>query len=418
MRVSVSTSRKIIVIGAGICGLSSAIWLRRAGHEVTLLDRDQPGAGASWGNAGLLAGWGIVPVNTPGLIPTAIRYLRDPNAPLFVQWSYLPRMLPWLWQFMRNANPRDTARMVEGLTPLVGDSVDQHRALVRGTVAEKWLATSDFGYAYDSRAAFDADAFSWRLKREAGHVPEVVTGGAVREVEPMLGPATQCLALLKGYGHIIDPGAYMTDLAKVLEAEGGQVRQASVQDITLDGGRIAQLETDHGPMPCDAAVLAAGIWSKPLMRKLGLRVPLEAERGYHLHFRGPSQMPRHPLMIASGKFAVNPMAHGLRCAGTVELGGITSGPTRAPLDLIRRQTAHVFPDLTYEDAEEWMGFRPSTPDSLPLIGEIGSTGVHAALGHQHIGLTAGPKTGRLVADLLSGKRPNLDLAPYDANRFT
>lgn len=412
-----TTSRKIIVIGAGICGLSSAIWLRRAGHAVTLLDREYPGAGASQGNAGLLAGWGIVPVNTPGLISTALRYLRDPNAPLFVQWSYLPRMLPWLWQFARNANPRDTARMVEGLIPLVGDSVDQHRALVRGTRAEKWLATSDFGYAYDNRAAFDADAYAWRLKREAGHVPELVDGCAVREVEPMLGPATQCLALLKGHGHILDPGAYMTDLARVLEAEGGQVVQANVQDITLEGGRIAQVETDRGPMPCDRAVLATGIWSKPLMRKLGLRVPLEAERGYHLHFNGPSQTPRHPLMIARGKFAVNPMAHGLRCAGTVELGGTAAGPSRAPLDLIRRETARVFPGLTHESVEEWMGFRPSTPDSLPLIGEIGSTGVHAAFGHQHIGLTAGPKTGRLVADLLSDKRPNLDLAPYDANRF-
>ncbi|MFO7758365.1 MAG: FAD-dependent oxidoreductase [Roseovarius sp.] len=413
-----TTSRKIIVIGAGICGVSSAIWLRRAGHAVTLLDREYPGAGASQGNAGLLAGWGIVPVNTPGLISTALGYLRDPNAPLFVQWSYLPRMLPWLWQFARNANPRDTARMVAGLIPLVGDSVDQHRALVRGTRAEKWLATSDFGYAYDSRAAFDADAQAWRLKREAGHVPELVHGCAVREVEPMLGPATQCLALLKGHGHILDPGAYMTDLARVLETEGGQVVQATVQDITLEGGRIAQLETDCGPMPCDAAVLTAGIWSKPLMRKLGLRVPLEAERGYHLHFNEPSQKPRHPLMIARGKFAVNPMAHGLRCAGTVELGGTAAGPSRAPLDLIRRETARVFPDLTHESVEEWMGFRPSTPDSLPLIGEIGSTGVHAAFGHQHIGLTAGPKTGRLIADLLAGKRPNLDLAPYDANRFT
>jgi len=418
MRPPLNTSRKIIVIGAGICGLSTAIWLRRAGHAVTLLDRDRPGAGASWGNAGLLAGWGIVPVNTPGLIPTALKYLRDPNAPLFVQWSYLPRMLPWLWRFVRNANARDTARMVEGLIPLVGDSLDQHRALVRGTLAEKWLATSDFGYAYPDRAAFDADAYSWDLKRAAGHEPDVVEGDAVREVEPMLGPATQCLALLKGYGHILDPGAYMTDLARVLEAEGGQYRQADVQDITLEGGRITGVETDQGPMPCDTAVLAAGIWSKPLMRKLGLKVPLEAERGYHLHFRGPSQMPRHPLMISTGKFAVNPMAHGLRCAGTVELGGIDAGPSRAPLALIRRETARVFPDLTFDSVEEWVGFRPSTPDSLPLIGEIGSTGVHAAFGHQHIGLTAGPKTGRLVADLLSGKRPNLDLAPYDANRFT
>lgn len=409
---------KIIVIGAGICGLSAAIWLRRAGHDVTLVDRDRPGAGASQGNAGLLAQWAVVPVNTPDLVSTAFKYLANPRSPLFLQWSYLPRLLPWLWQFARNANDRDTARMVEGLIPLVGDSVDQHRALVRGTLAEKWLATSDFGYAYADRAAFEGDAYSWAIKRDAGHVPEVVTGEAVREVEPMLGPATQCLALLKGHGHILDPGSYMADLARVLEVEGGEVRQATVQDITLEDGRVSRIETDRGPMPCDRAVLAAGIWSKELMRKLGLRVPLEAERGYHLHFTGPSQMPRHPLMISSGKFAVNPMAHGLRCAGTVELGGIAKGPSRAPLDLIRRETARVFPDLTYDTVTEWMGFRPSTPDSLPLIGEIGSTGVHAAFGHQHVGLTAGPKTGRLVADLVSDRRPNIDLSPYDANRFT
>ncbi|MFB9148274.1 NAD(P)/FAD-dependent oxidoreductase [Roseovarius ramblicola] len=412
-----SHPRTIVVIGAGICGLSSAIWLRRAGHAVTLVDRDYPGAGASQGNAGLLAQWAIVPVNTPDLIPTAIKYLSNPRSPLFLQWSYLPRLLPWLWQFTRNATPEGTRRMVEGLTPIVGDSVDQHRALVRGTPAEKWLATSDFAYAYPSRAAFDADSYGWEMKRAAGYIPEVIEGAAVQEVEPMLGPATQCLALLKGHGHIRDPLAYMADLARVLESEGGQYRRAEVRDITLTDGRITGVVTDQGTLPCDTAVLAAGIWSKPLMGKLGLKVPLEAERGYHLHFKGPSQMPRHPLMISSGKFAVNPMAHGLRCAGTVELGGIAKGPSRAPLDLIRRVSAQVFPDLTFDSVEEWMGFRPSTPDSLPLIGEIGQTGVHAAFGHQHIGLTAGPKTGRLVADMIAGRRPNFDLAPYDANRF-
>jgi D-amino-acid dehydrogenase len=128
-------------------------------------------------------------------------------------------------------------------------------------------------------------------------------------------------------------------------------------------------------------------------------------------------MPRQPLMMARGKFGVTPMAHGLRCAGTVELGGITAPPSRAPFAMIRREIGRVFPDLRFEGAEEWMGFRPSTPDSLPLIGEIGATGVYAGFGHQHIGLTAGPRTGRLIADLLSDRRPNLDLAPYDANRF-
>lgn len=413
-----SRPQEIIVIGAGICGLSAAIWLRRAGHEVTLIDREGPGAGASFGNAGLLAQWAVVPVNTPGLIATGLKYVFNPQAPLFLQWSYFPRLLPWLVKFAGNANEHDTRRMVAGLAPILGDSLEQHLALTRGTSAAKWIATSDFSYAYESRAKFEAEAYGWAIKREAGYLPEVITGAAVREVEPMLGPAIQCLATLKGHGHILNPGAYMADLALVLQEEGGVFRQAEVQDIALTDGRITGVVTDQGHMPCDAAVLAAGIWSKPLMRKLGLRVPLEAERGHHLHFTHPSQMPRHPLMISFGKFAVTPMAHGLRCAGTVELGGITKGPSRAPLDLIRRGTARAFPDLTYETVEEWVGFRPSTPDSLPLIGEIGRTGVHAAFGHQHIGLTAGPRTGRMVADLISGRRPNIDLAPYDANRFS
>lgn len=413
--------RTVIVIGAGICGLASAIWLNRAGHRVTLIDRDAPGAGASFGNAGLLAQWAIMPVNTPGLLKTALKYLPSRNAPLWLRWRDLPRLAPWLWQFARNANPRDAQRMTRGLIPLVTDSVDQHRALVRGTAAEKWLATSDLAYAYDSRAAFEADAYGWQAKRAAGFTPEVIEGAAVQEAEPLLGPAIKCLALLRAQGHVLDPGAYMADLAALFQAEGGHYLRAEARDVTLTDGRITEVLTDQGPLPCDAAVLAAGVWSKPLMRKLGLRVPLVAERGYHLHLSAPSQMPRQPLMMGRAKFAVTPMATGLRCAGTVELGHPDAPPSRAPFAMIRREIARAFPNLTYQAAKEWMGPRPSTPDSLPLIGEIcgeiGGTGVFAAFGHQHVGLTAGPKTGRLIADLLSGRRPNIDLAPYDANRF-
>jgi len=412
-----TTPRKIIVIGAGICGLSSAIWLRRAGHDVTLVDRDGPGAGASYGNAGLLAQWAMVPVNTPDLLVTGLKYLVNPNSPLFMQWGYLPRLAPWLARFVGNANPRDCRRMIDALIPMVTDSVDQHIALTRGTRAAKWVISSDFGYAYPSRKAFDADAFAWGIKREVGMIPTLHEGPQVQEAEPMLGPSVGCLAVLKGHGHIADPGAYMADLAEVLRDEGGHYLQRQIKDITLTDGRITGVETDQGPMACDHAVLAAGIWSKPLMRKLGIKLHLEAERGYHLHFVNPSQMPRHPLMISAGKFAVNPMATGLRCAGTVELGGIEKGPSAAPLKLIRSHVKKVFPGLSADHVEEWMGFRPSTPDSLPLVGELGGTGVFAAFGHQHVGLTAGPKTGRIIAGLIDGQRPNIDLTPYDANRF-
>ncbi|MEL7255813.1 MAG: FAD-dependent oxidoreductase [Pseudomonadota bacterium] len=412
-----TTPLKIIVIGAGICGLSSAIWLRRAGHDVTLIDRDHPGAGASYGNAGLLAGWSMTPVNTPDLPKTALKYLLNPKSPLFVQWSALPRITPWLWQFMRNANAARLPHMVGGIVQITNDSLDQHRALTRGTRAEHWIAESAFSFVYTTRADYEDDALSWSTRRDHGLIPDIIEGPAVQEEEPMLAPHCTLLAQLKDFGHILNPGAYMTDLARVLEEEGGRYIQTEAQDITLEGGQVTSVLTNAGSLPCDRVVLAAGIWSKPLMKKLGLHVELIAERGHHLHLKNPSQTPRNPMMIVSGKFGVTPMSSGLRCAGTVELGGTNTTPNRAALRLIGDHVAKSFPDLKYDDAEEWLGFRPSTPDSLPLIGEIGSTGAYAAFGHQHIGLTAGPKTGRLIADLMSGISPNMDLTPYNANRF-
>lgn len=408
----------IIVIGAGICGLSSAIWLRRAGHDVTLIDRDHPGAGASYGNAGLLAGWAMIPVNTPDLPKTALKYLANPKSPLFLQWSALPRMTPWLWQFLRNANARTLPHMTDGVARIVTDSVDQHRALTRGTRAAHWIEKSAVSFVYENRAAFEADALEWALRSEFDQRPDLIEGPAVQEAEPILSPHLSFIAQLKDHGHILDPGAYMTDLARVLEEEGGRVLQAEARDITLEAGRVTSVITPGGALPCDRVVLAAGIWSKPLMAKLGLKVPMIAERGHHLHFKNPSQTPRDPMMIVKGKFGVNPMSSGLRCAGTVELGDITKGPNRAALKLIANHASRAFPNLQHDGVEEWLGFRPSTPDSLPLIGEIGQTGAFAAFGHQHIGLTAGPKTGRLIAALIDNKPPNIDLAAYDANRFS
>ncbi len=153
------------------------------------------------------------------------------------------------------------------------------------------------------------------------------------------------------------------------------------------------------------------------MKKLGLKVPLETERGYHVVFENPSEMPRNPIMITSGKFGVNPMDMGLRCAGTVELGDHHAGPSNAPIRLLMRHTKEVFPNLTYSGTQEWMGFRPSTPDSLPLIGELGASRIYTGFGHQHVGLTAGPKTGRLIAQLIDGHTPNIDMSPYAPARY-
>ena len=219
------------------------------------------------------------------------------------------------------------------------------------------------------------------------------------------------------HGRISDPGKYVKALAAHVEDNGGEVVTREVSGFRRDGNRIAGVQMGKDTLDCDAVVLATGAWSGPLSRELGLKVPLESERGYHLELWEPSFMPRAPVMIASGKFVATPMEMGMRCAGVVEFGGLKAGPSKAPLALLRKQVAAAYPDLEYAGEDEWLGHRPAPSDSLPLIGEVGQTGVFTAFGHHHIGLTGGPKTGRLVADLLTRRPPNIDMAPYSPNRF-
>lgn len=407
----------IIIIGAGIVGAATALWLKRAGHQVTLIDKGEPGMGASFGNGCLLASCAMVPVTTPGLISKGAKYLFDPNFPLFMRWGYTPKLLPWLMKYLSFANDADTRRIAKSLTHIVGDSVEQHQALTQGTPAAKWIKESDYNFAYKDRAAFEADAYVWELRREAGFIPELIEGPAVQEHEPILGKSTSFLAVNKNHGFILNPANYVKDLVKLLVEMGGTFIQAEVKDFDLSGGQVSAVDTDKGRFACDKAVISAGIWSKPLMEKLGLKVPMEAERGYHILFKSPNITPRYPMMVAAGKFVATPMDQGLRCAGVVEFGGLDETPSKAPLALLRRTVAETFPQMQAAEEEEWLGFRPAPTDSLPLIGELGSSGVYTAFGHQHIGLTGGAKTGRMVASLISGQPMNLDMRPYQPNRF-
>ncbi len=410
-------AKNIIVIGAGIVGVATAIWLRRAGHEVTLLDRGEPGMGASYGNGCILASCSMVPVTAPGLVARGPAYLLNPDFPLFVRWGYLPRLLPWLVKYLSHANLADTRRIARALTTIVGDSLEQHQALTAGTSAAKWVRESEFNFAYADRAAFEADALAWQLRAEAGFTPEIIEGPAVREKEPILGPQVGLLAVNRNHGFILNPASYVRDLVTVMEQLGGRFIRAEVKDFDLPGGRISAVDSDAGRMACDGAVLAAGVWSKPLMAKLGIAVPLEAERGYHVLYRSPSIQPRNPMMVTSGKFVATAMDQGLRCAGIVEFGGLDKRLSPPPLRLLRRKVKEIFPGMRAQREEEWLGFRPAPSDSLPLIGEIGSSGVYAAFGHHHIGLTGGPKTGRILADLISGAPLNHDLRPFAPTRF-
>ncbi|PHP68690.1 FAD-dependent oxidoreductase [Zhengella mangrovi] len=418
MDAAAQTGRTVVVIGAGIVGVSTAVWLLRDGHDVILIDRKDPGEGASHGNGGVLASCSVVPVTVPGLLAKAPRMLLSPDQPLFLKWSYLPRLLPWLIRYLGHANADAVRRRAAALLPIIGDSLADHQALAAGTGAEQWIVPSDYLFLYNDRAHYEGDAFGWSVRKDLGFRWDILEGRAFKDYDPAFGPALDLAARLTGHGRIADPGRYVKDLAAHAGRQGARILKAEVSDIVRENGRVTGVRANGETIACDAAVLATGVWSGPLAGKLGIRAPLESERGYHLELWEPTVMPRSPVMVASGKFVATPMDGRLRLAGIVEFGGLDAPPSRAPFALLEKNIRAAIPGIRWKETVEWMGHRPSLADSIPVIGVTpGVRGAFLGFGHDHVGMTGGPKTGRILAQLVAGRKPNIDLAPYSPSRF-
>ena len=410
--------RTVAVVGAGVVGVATAIWLQRDGHDVLLIDKKGPAEGASFGNGGVLASCSIVPVTVPGLAMKAPRMALDPQRPLFLKWRYLPRLAPWLIKYLSHCRPEQARRIASALHGVTHDSLAEHQALAAGTEAERWIVPADYLFIYDDRTHYEGDAFGWSLRKEHGYVWDELEEEAFRAYDPSFAPHLKFAARLKDHGRISDPGRYVKDLAAHFVAEGGRLIIADVEDVARENGAVQGVRAGGETIPCDAVVVAAGVWSGALAKKLGVRVPLESERGYHLELWEPSVMPRAPVMVASGKFVATPMDGRLRLAGIVEFGGLKAPPSRAPLRLLKKSVQAALPGIAWKHETDWMGHRPAPADSIPLIGETPDVkGAYFGFGHHHVGLTAGPKTGRLLSQLISGRAPNINLEPYSPSRF-
>ena len=412
-------SPRIAVVGAGIVGVSCALHLQRLGAEVVMIDRREPGHSdaASYGNGGVLARSAVVPVATPGILLKAPSMLFSADGPLFMRWSYLPRLLPWLVPYLRSSSRKKVEHIARNLAPLLFDSVDEHRALAQGTEAGRWLRPGQYMYLYENREAFERDGFGWGLRREHGYEWDILEGAAIREFDPVLSPRYECAVVLKDHGIIADPGSYVRDLARGFAAAGGEVVRADIKQVNPSADGVV-LKTDGGDIQADKVVIAAGAWSHKLAGKLGANVPLETERGYHLELSGANRQLSVPVMDAARKFVATPMDGALRLAGILEFGGLDAPASKGPTDLLLRGAKAMLPGLEYDSKQTWMGHRPAPADSLPVIGPApASRQVYFAYGHHHVGLTAGPKTGRIVAQHVMGLQPNVNLDAYRCDRF-
>jgi glycine/D-amino acid oxidase-like deaminating enzyme len=414
--------RRVGVIGAGIVGVIAASTLQRDGHSVFLIDPAEPGHGASFGNAGCLNGSSVVPVALPGMIRNLPRWLFDPLGPLALRWTYLPAAAPWLIRFLRSASPQKVRAAARALRPLVGPCLETLLPLAAAAAAEDLVHRRGHLTVYRSARALQGDRFAWELRRENGVEIDELGSEELRQLEPALSRDYQCAVLVRENGHTSDPQGLVARLSAAFCSAGGALVRVRASGFRLSGNRLAAILTDAGECSADAAVLCAGAYSRPLALSLGDAVPLESERGYHLMIRDPEANLRMPIAEAERKFVATPMEGGLRFAGTVELAGLAAPPDWRRARILLEEGRRMLPGLAAHPQEErisvWMGHRPSLPDSLPVLGPSrASPDIVYAFGHGHVGMTAAPMTGRVVADLIAGRPPAIDITPFSAARF-
>ncbi|MGE0766789.1 MAG: NAD(P)/FAD-dependent oxidoreductase [Hyphomicrobiaceae bacterium] len=410
--------RRAIVIGAGIVGVCSAIELLRRGWEVKIIDRLAPGEGCSFGNAGILAAQSVVPMALPGIEREAASMLLNRESPLVVRWGSLPWTARWLWNFRKSARMDRVIASADAMKALYATSFELHEALSRQAGVPDLVRPTRYLYiARDPKNLDVENGLGWRLRRERGGEIEVLDGEALYEAEPELSREYKRGVRLGPIGYTLNPFRLTQSYAALFQKEGGHVVRAEVRALR-PAGAVTGIETSAGQMAAETIVIAAGSWSMELARPFGLKLPLIAERGYHVTYADPGITLNHVLSEAERHFAVTSMEMGLRVAGTEELGRADDPPAWRRAEVLERQARVMFPNARLVDGTRWMGPRPGTPDSLPAIGSLpGFPNILIAAGHGHLGLTGGPNTGRIVASIASGERLNLDLAPYAPDRF-
>ena len=410
--------KRVLVIGAGIVGCSAALWLQRDGHQVTIVDKAGPGEGASKGNASVLAAESCIPIATPGILWDVPKYLSDPLGPLAIRWSYLPKLAPWLWRFVRSSGEATVEQISIALNALLVEALATHKELATAAGCRDIIQESGCLAIFESDAGFRSYQWDLELHKRRGIKTEILKAEEIRQFEPSLQPIYRHAVYYPESSYFLDNYRLVRTLAEDVARNGGRVLQDEIQDFEIgpDGPKAAIGR--NGRYEFDAVVVAAGAWSRVLSAKLGERVPLETERGYHVTLPHAARRPRMPLYSGDHSFTVTPLEIGLRLAGTVELGGLELPPNPGRNEVLIRQGRRMFGELDQRDRSDWMGFRPSMPDSKPVI-DCGRHFKNAffAFGHGHIGLTLGPITGKLIADLVNDRKPGIDLAPFAVDRF-
>ena len=405
------------VIGAGVIGSSAAFVLAERGYQVTLFDRAEPGlTGPSFGNAGHVVGSGIFPLAEPGIGVDGLKMLADPDAPLKVPPAYLPNILPWLWRFWRSSYGAAYDNSLRTLIAFNAGVVEESEALFARAGMPERIKRAPALYLYESERSYQASLPQWRTRDRAGLKSTHVDAAAIREMEPGLAPIFVRGVISHEWAIVTDPFDVVRGYVAAGQRLGVQLERASIDAVIANGNRV-EIRAAGAALQFDAVLIAAGVWSRPLAERLGDTLPVEAERGYNLTFPTPAVSINRPLVLADRGVVVTALTPGLRLGGWTELGGTNLPPNPARWQKMREITGAVLPALAQAPAKEWMGHRPSMPDSVPVISRSArAPNIFYAVGHGHYGLSYSAKTARIVGELV-GEAADANYPAHSIRRF-
>ncbi|MCK0162342.1 FAD-dependent oxidoreductase [Marinobacter sp. S6332] len=411
-------TKKICVIGAGIVGISVALKLSQQGHQVTVLDREGVASEASQGNAGAFAFTDVLPLASPGIMRNAPKWLLDPLGPLSVSPKYALQIAPWLFRFWRASWPDRHEASLQAQTQLMALAKAALERQIADNKAEHMIRREGQLQLYQGESSYKASLPAWELRRERGIRFELLESpGAIADIQPGLDSSFTHAGYTPDWMNATDPKAWTDFLAERFLASGGRIdiRQVESLEGTESGARI---QCQDGDVVCDHVVVCAGAWSHRLAATVGDRLPLETERGYNTTLPDHELDLRTHLTFQDHGFVVSKVAQGVRVGGAVEFGGLTLPPNYKRAEALLKKAQVFIPKLKVSGGQQWMGFRPSLPDSLPIIDcSPKAPNIFYAFGHGHLGLTQSAATAELISDLISGEAPSISMKPYAASRF-
>ena len=408
---------KIGIVGAGIQGISNALFLQKKDFDVTIFDRDEPGSpAASYGNAGHFSPYASVPVNRPDVLTDVPAMLLSSTGPLALKWNYVPKMIPWFLQFMRNCTKKrmmHTAKNMHQILDLALPAYDElfDEIELGGLVEKKGIL-----YIWNDQNLKSRE-LEINVRNELGVDQQEVTPKEIHDLEPNIKPIYHGGVYYQYGRHARNPKKILLKLYELFLKKGGKFLKMNINDINFDDEKPV-IKSEIQRFIFDKIVIACGSFSKKLTDNLNERIPLDTERGYHVHFKDCDHLLSRPVIFQNRGFGITPMEQGLRVVGTVEFGGLDNPLSKARVKNLINNAKYLMGDLPQHE-DEWLGFRPTLPDYLPVIGPSKKyKNVFYCFGHHHLGWTLGPISGKIVSGMIAEENTNLDLKPYSSLRFS